>query len=714
MSIANTSSGSRVAIAATFTAEPVERTLQFWLEELGVPGAITFAPYNQVLQQLYAPAGPFADSADLRVLFVRLEDWMPAATGWPASDLPLPVGLVQNIDEFVEAVRASIRRPLLIVFCPSGDDPRLGSALALAEASVAEQLGPVAHVTVVTSEEWTRRYSIVDPHYRFAYRAAQVPYTDAAYAALATVVARRLSALHRQPHKVVVVDADNTLWSGVCGEIGPTGVVVDGPFTYLQDFLIRQQRDGMIVCLCSKNTETDVWAVFDTHPGMRLRREHLVSWRINWEPKSENLRALAAELDLGLDSFVFIDDNPVECAEVSARCPEVLVVPVPADADRLPALLEHLWIFDRHAVTDEDRRRVDHYRSNARRAQLQEVAPTLAGFLERLDLHVVIERPDERHFTRIAQLSQRTNQFNTSGIRRSEEQVAPLLRSGQRDALVVDVRDRFGDYGLVGAVLFDADAEALRVETLLLSCRALGRSVEQRIAKRLGEIALERGLSGVDIAFLETPRNLPARQFLDSLTPEYHIEHGEYVIYRYAASRLAALDPIASATASSATAHETPTEASPAAGRSGRPPARPWLRFATEWADMEVLVSRLARPRLPRPELQTPFVPPHSDGERQIAAIWEEVFGLGGIGAMDGFAELGGTSLQLVQIHARIQERLGRRMPLTQLFALPTIRAQAGYFSPYSAPSAHVHSIQERALRQKAALQRSRTSPFKP
>jgi acyl carrier protein len=295
------------------------------------------------------------------------------------------------------------------------------------------------------------------------------------------------------------------------------------------------------------------------------------------------------------------------------------------------------------------------------------------------------------------------------------EQVAGLLIAGKREARVVEVSDRFGDYGLVGAVLFDSNAEALLVESLLLSCRALGRSVEQRVAIHLGETAVQRGLRFVDIAYIETPRNLPVRQFLDNTSAEIRIDHGDHMIYRFDARRLAHIDPIAAATAAPVD-KETPATSPKTAGLAQSSDPIPWLRIATEWSDMRVLAERLNEIRRQRPDLQTPFAPTQTPLEHQLAGIWGAVLGIDGIGATDGFSELGGSSLQLVQIHARIREQMGRALPLTQLFALPTVRAQAGFFAAPTTdtvPKAGaLSSIQERAQRQKAAMNRHKILPY--
>ncbi|MFM7794421.1 MAG: HAD-IIIC family phosphatase, partial [Microcystis panniformis] len=186
-----------------------------------------------------------------------------------------------------------------------------------------------------------------------------IPYTLAFFAALGTILARKILALTNSPYKVIVLDCDNTLWHGVCGEDGVKGVKIDAPFRALQEFIIAEQAAGKLICLCSKNQPEDVFAVFEQHPDMLLKVNHLVNWRINWQKKSQNLQSLAEELQLGLDSFIFIDDNPVECGEVRANCPEVLTLQLPEDCNHIPRFLEHIWAFDKLKTTQEDRQRTN-------------------------------------------------------------------------------------------------------------------------------------------------------------------------------------------------------------------------------------------------------------------------------------------------------------------------------------------------------------------
>ena len=174
---------------------------------------------------------------------------------------------------------------------------------------------------------------VFDPH---GDRLANIPYTPQLYAALGTMIVRRIYSLGQSPYKVVAVDADQTLWTGVCGEDGPLRVGIGRSRRAIQEFLQRQRVAGMLLCLCSKNNEEDVAAVFERRPEMVLRREDFAGWRVNWISKSENMRSLARELRLGLGSFIFLDDDPVACADVQANCPEVLTCLSPRIPNRSP------------------------------------------------------------------------------------------------------------------------------------------------------------------------------------------------------------------------------------------------------------------------------------------------------------------------------------------------------------------------------------------
>ena len=333
-----------IAISATFTAEAIQPGLAFWASELGLPHEIRFAGYGQLFQQLLDPASLFArNRGGFNVALVRFEDWRAA-------------GEEESVARLAEAVRSAAARfqsPLIVAVCPP--------AFAALEGRLTAGIADLPGVYVIPSEEIRARYPVAEVYDSLGAELGHVPYTPVFFAALATAVARRIHAIATPPRKVVVLDCDDTLWKGICGEDGPLGIAIDPPRRALQGFMAERRRAGYLLALCSKNNEEDVLDTFRAHPEMPLRIGDFAARRINWEAKSTNLESLAEELDLGLDSFILVDDNPKECTEVQAALPEVLALPLPADPAQIPAFLQHVWAFDRARITEEDRRRPEWY-----------------------------------------------------------------------------------------------------------------------------------------------------------------------------------------------------------------------------------------------------------------------------------------------------------------------------------------------------------------
>jgi FkbH-like protein len=228
------------------------------------------------------------------------------------------------------------------------------------------------------------------------------------------------------------------------------------------------------------------------------------------------LRQVARELNVGLDSIVLLDDDPAVRLEVAARVPEVHVVPLPAEPERYVATLDRLWLFDRQSATEEDRSRTRMIAAERQRRKATRSAVGLEDYLNRLELHVDFRPAGSRDLPRVAQLTQKTNQFNLSLRRRSLEQVKTL--GPETDTYVVSARDRFGEYGTVGVgILGPARGRAgdVELETFLLSCRALGRGIEQAFLARLCDAASARGARSLHAPFVEGPRNKPVRHFLE-------------------------------------------------------------------------------------------------------------------------------------------------------------------------------------------------------
>jgi FkbH-like protein len=570
--------------------------------------------------------------------------------------------------------------PLLLCVCaPSphfAGRTDLAPDLAPLRDEIRAAAGGLPHVHLIEAEETAELYPVAEHYEPYGDKHAHVPFTPGYFAAVASMLARRIHAIRQPPCKVVVLDCDNTLWKGVCAEAGPGGVEIGPAHRFLQDFALRQKEAGKLLCLCSKNNPEDVFSVFDG-PEMRLRREDLVAWRIGWQPKSESLRSLAEELGLGLESFVLVDDNPVECAEVRAACPEVITLQLPEEPERIQPFLRHAWIFDSLRVSDEDRRRTSLYQQNLSRERTRSDALTLREFLEKLELQVDIRPMDDGQLARVSQLTQRTNQLNTTTIRRSEAEVQALLREGGAECLTVRVRDRFGDYGLVGVVFFAVAGGSLAVDTLLLSCRVLGRYVEHRVIAHLGRIALDRGLERIEIRFRPTERNAPVRDFLGSLDGA----GGEagFALSARAAAELSCLpeDGQPSAAQAAPSAQEAPAR-SASRGRDGGRHSDLLQRIATGLVDAEEIARRAeAGARASRAASSGERVPPRDPLEEELAEIWKEVLGVAEVGVEDNFLTSGGHSLLGTVLMSRIQKAFGVEMELAVLFRAPTIAALA-------------------------------------
>ena len=670
-----------IAIAATFTAEPVQEALEFWMEEIGQSGSIEFAPYNQVFQQLLDPSSLLGkNQRGVNVVLVRLEDWRRFHKGVNGNGNPGSV-LAQCAGDLIGAVRSAMVRspvPLVIVFCPSSPaalaDLPFRTAYEEIEEQIAGSLDQIPNLHLIRSSDFLK-YPVDQAYDLERDRLGHIPYTPLFFVVLATSLARRINAITSPPYKVIVLDCDNTIWKGVVGEEGVEGVAIPPAWGHVQRLMVELARNGFLVCLCSKNDESDVLEVFDKRPDMILKREHLVSWRINWRPKSENLKSLAQELNLGLDSFIFLDDNPLECAEVRSGCPEVLALQLPHE-EGIADFLGHVWAFDRLRVTSEDQQRTVMYKQEVERTRFQMQALTIQDFLEGLNLQVNLSEPSHAQMSRVAQLTQRTNQFNFTTVRRTEAEIQRLPESGL-ECRIVEVSDRFGDYGLVGVMIFGTIHEALEVDTFLLSCRVLSRGVEHRMLNELGKIALDRGLPMVIANLVTTKKNQPAVDFLESVATSFRQEvagGGRYSIPAAFAAE-AVLSP---ACDKPDTAAVLPSKARAGGGSRGLP--QRLERIATELFTPQRVFAALrerSNRRRARPELDQPFVAARTKIEGVMVELWASLLRFESVGINDDFFELGGTSLLAVDLFVQIDRQLGQRLPLTTLIEAPTIEQLA-------------------------------------
>ena len=625
--------------------ESLRGPLGFWLETTGLRHRLSFADYGQVLQECLNPASESGrnGAGDLNVFLIR------------------PSDLGSSLSETGQALASLVARSTaanLLILCPE--------EIPVADLSpITAPLAGLPGIEVVTASELASLYPVAELFDPESNASGHLPYTEPFFVAAATRICRSLSLRHRPPMKVLALDADNTLWGGVCGEDGPAGIRLDGPYRALREFALEKRREGILLALVSKNQEIDVERVFGERADeLLLTRADFSGWKVNWDPKSQSLRELATELNLGLDSFVFLDDNPAEIGEVMANAPGVLALTLPKNPEEIPDLLAHLWPLDTLPATAEDAARADFYRQESSRRDLRSSAPSFADFLHGLNLRIEISETSAADLPRTAQLTKRTNQFNANPLRLSEGELAEKVASGAT-CLSVRVEDRFGDYGLVGAMLAGpVSGENLPAGLFLLSCRAMGKGVERIMLKTLAQRALAAGARTLSIAFTGTDRNEPVRRFFEGI--------GGFTLDAAKIAELSAVPDEAEATAS-------PDQANPPVAGSSGPLFDPALalRIATELRDPEAIHRLLIATKRPRPELAQAFVKVGTKTQARLAEIWRGILGLEEVGLEDPFSALGGSSIQLVRLHASLRREFGIALDLVELFELPTIAAQA-------------------------------------
>ena len=384
---------------------------------------------------------------------------------------------------------------------------RLNLALAAASGPSFAVLDVDAIASAFGKERWT------DPRYWFL---AKEEVSTAARPVLVRAQAALIRGMLGLSKKAIVVDLDNTLWGGVVGEDGVARLELGGSplgeaFVAFQRYLAGLRARGILLAVASKNNAADAMRALTDHPEMVLRPEDFAALRIDWNSKAANVVALAGELGVGLDAVVFVDDNPVERAEVRAACPEVEVVRLPDDPSYFIRALERERWFEAATLTDEDFARGSDMAVARARREHEANAGSLEDFLRELDMTAELGAFDEPNLPRIVQLIHRTNQYNLTTRRYTEPEVRRLATTPGVHTRWLRLRDRFGDRGLVTLVIAREAGDALEIDTWLMSCRVMNRTVEHRVLAEVAAIATGRGLARIAGHFVPTAKNVPAR-----------------------------------------------------------------------------------------------------------------------------------------------------------------------------------------------------------
>lgn len=350
-----------------------------------------------------------------------------------------------------------------------------------------------------------------------------MPYSPKGLRAISDLIIRRLRAVSVAPLKCLAVDLDNTLWGGVVGEDGVEGIVLSGSkegarYQDAQRLLKRMRDRGVMLAVLSKNNTEDVNAAF-AHPSMVLGRDDFVAEAINWDPKPQNIRHLAEDLNIGLDSFAFLDDNPAERELMRQECPEVTVIDFPQDTSLLPQAISEAY--ERHflsmEVTGEDARKTEMYRSDAGRRSEKRSSASIGVYLRRLEMSMDMHLLRNDEVTRAVQLAGKTNQFNLTTIRYTREEIERLSSDDESNVIAVCMSDKYGDQGLVALVVLRYKGDIAHVESFLMSCRVMGREAEREIMSTLKERLIRKDVKRLRASYRRTAKNTPVSKLYEGL-----------------------------------------------------------------------------------------------------------------------------------------------------------------------------------------------------
>ena len=325
--------------------------------------------------------------------------------------------------------------------------------------------------------------------------------------------------------KCLVLDLDNTLWGGVLGEDGINGIKIGGPypgnsFQSFQETILNLGKNGIILAICSKNNESDVLELWEKNPHLILRKEHFAAYKINWNNKADNLIHLSEELNIGLDSFVFIDDSPSERELVKSTLPSVVVPDFPVQPYNLAPFIKEVVdnYFVSYSITDEDRNKTEQYIANSKRNEEIEKFSSFDEYLINLQIEITIEGANEFNISRIAQMTQKTNQFNLTTKRYSDSDIHSLIKNGS-SVYCLTVKDKFGDNGITGCAIINYDCSSSKksanIDTFLLSCRILGKGIEHVFLISILKTLQKLNIDQVYSCYIPTQKNIQVSDFYE-------------------------------------------------------------------------------------------------------------------------------------------------------------------------------------------------------
>ena len=516
----------RLAVLATSTVDQLCDVLRLYLAREGYALELFTGEYDTMIQTVLDPASDlYQFKPDVVWLFTNHRDINVDASGDKAPDA-IGASVEGAVDQLISLVDVIRKNCVAQVILNSADRPlerlfgNFDGRVPFTRTSI------IRHFNLALAQNIPSGAHIFDLEY-IANSVGLNAWHDESYwlhskhafspnvtAQVAHAAARMITGIKGGAHKCLVLDLDNTLWGGIIGDDGIGGIALGQgdaageAFLAFQKYLKSLSERGVILTVCSKN-EADIAAeAVRKHPEMVLRMEDFAVFTCNWSNKADNIRAIAETLEIGVESLVFVDDNPVERQQVRGELPMIAVPEMPEDPALYVRALDRQMYFETASFTSEDQKRGSMYRNNAKRKVLKQQFSDIDFFLKDLKMEASVGAFDSQNLPRISQLINKSNQFHLTTTRYSESQIESMLESGKYEGFWVKLQDRFGDNGLISAIILEhGDDGVSKVDTWVMSCRVLARGVEDFIHNEMVAAATRRGSERLQGRYIPTKKN---------------------------------------------------------------------------------------------------------------------------------------------------------------------------------------------------------------
>ena len=519
-------------ILGNFTIEPLKPFIEVEMHKVGITTRVTIGNYDQAFQEVMDEnSNLYKTNPKVIVIAQDFLKFVPECENdFYNLNLETKQGIIEERAEMLFSIIKNLRKKtdaliLLNNFylrknLPSGildtkDQLGVKELLSKLNNRIYDIIKDKPNVFVIDVETVLAKIGWASSFSRKMEYMADLLLTNEAFLAFAKEYGRYIKAMKGWTKKCIVLDLDNTLWGGIIGEDGLDGIKLGNTYpgnAYLdfQKQLLNLYNKGFLLTVNSKNNFEDALEVFRKHPESILKENHFAIMKINWKDKATNIKEIAAELNIGVDSLVFFDDNPTERALIKQEVPEILVVDMPEDVSLYRDTLDNLFAFDLLNLTEEDKKRNKMYVEQRQRKELETSAQSMDEFLKKLELKVSIFECDNFSIPRAAQMTNKTNQFNLTTKRYDESQIRFFYNSTDYKIYLIKVADKFGNHGITGMAIINKGSKKWQIDTFLLSCRVIGKTVEKTLIQRIIDDARSEGIQVLEGKFIPTQKNKPA------------------------------------------------------------------------------------------------------------------------------------------------------------------------------------------------------------